>query len=203
LRECPGVGGWLAFLLGFGLVLTAAEGPLLALVGSEAALHDRVTAVRRERNLLPLRGSEALARVARAHAEEMAREGYLSHINPAGMNPLDRVRAAGVEGFRLLAENIGASSVTGDRARAVVEHWLESPSHRENLLNPAFNTTGIAAVDTADGRTIFVELFATFEDSARTARDFVRASEPDPRLRLGSTPTACAGYRRALPASHL
>jgi uncharacterized protein YkwD len=152
----------MAFLLGFGLVLTATEGALFALVSSEAALHDRVNVVRRERNLLPLRGSDALARVARAHAEEMAREGYLSHINPAGMNPLDRVRAADIDGFRLLAENIGASSVRQERVRAVVEHWLESPNHRENLLNPAFNTTGIAAVETPDGRTIFVELFATF-----------------------------------------
>jgi uncharacterized protein YkwD len=152
----------MAFLLGFGLVLSAAHDSLLALAGSEAALHDRVNAVRRERNLLELRSSDALARVARAHAEEMAREGYLSHINPAGMNPLDRVRAAGIDGFRLLAENIGASSVAGDRVPVVVEHWLESPVHRENLLNPAFNTTGIAAVDTPDGRTIFVELFATF-----------------------------------------
>jgi uncharacterized protein YkwD len=86
----------------------------------------------------------------------------VSHVNTAGQNPLERVRAAGIGGFRLLAENIGASDEGGDRLEAVVREWLRSPVHRENLLNPAFNTTGVAVVETPTGRTLYVQLFATY-----------------------------------------
>ena len=92
----------------------------------------------------------------------MARDGYLSHINPAGQNPLDRVHAAGITGFRLLAENIAATNKRGDRIAEIIDSWMNSPIHRENLLNPAFNTTGIAVVEGRDGTTIAVQLYATY-----------------------------------------
>ena len=150
------------FALGFGIVICSASAALSTLVGPEADLVQRINHVREERQLIPLRGSADLGGVARAHAEEMARHGYLNHINLAGQNPLERVQAAGVDGFRLLAENIAASSVPGDRTAVAIDEWLQSPTHRENLLNPAFNTTGVAIVHTPDHRTIFVQLFATF-----------------------------------------
>lgn len=152
--------------LWFGAAFTAviwlSTAPLEALAGSEAELFDRVNQVRAQHDLIPLHGSTELAAVARTHALDMARRGYLSHENPEGQNPLERVQAAGVTGFRLLAENIGSSSVGGDRVVAIVDGWLGSHDHRENLLNPAFNTAGVAVVDAPDGHTIVVELYATF-----------------------------------------
>jgi len=158
----PTVRGLAAFMLGLWVAFAGFEAPLQALVGDESALHDRVNRVRREHNLRPLRGSDDLARVALAHAEDMALNGYLGHINPAGQNPLDRARAAGVEGYRLLAENIGTTSTRGDRIGAIVTAWLGSPDHRENLLNPAFNTAGTAVLQTDDGRMLIVQLYATY-----------------------------------------
>ncbi len=148
------------FLIGFGVALGAA--PLERALGPEAGLLDRVNEVRRSHRLEPLARSRPLAVVARQHAEDMAQRRYLSHVDLEGRNPLERAQAAGVEGFRLLAENIGASSVRGDRVQAVVGEWLRSEAHRENLLNPAFNSSGIGVATAPDGATIFVELYATF-----------------------------------------
>lgn len=162
---CPGslLGIVLSFALGFGTVVCTTTAALSSLVGPEAELVRRVNQVREDHGLIPLRGSTELGRVARAHAEDMARNGYLGHVNRVGQNPLDRVRAAGVTGFRLLAENIASSSVSGDRTAIAIEEWLRSPSHRKNLLHPGFNTTGVAIVPSPDdGPTIFVQLFATF-----------------------------------------
>jgi uncharacterized protein YkwD len=92
----------------------------------------------------------------------MARRDYVAHVDPDGQNPLDRVQRSGVDGFRLLAENIGASNVAGDRLASITEEWLRSPLHRENLLNPAFNSSGVGIVQTSDGRTLVVQLYATF-----------------------------------------
>jgi len=158
-----GVRAGLWFGAGFAAVIWLATAPLEALAGPEAELFARVNAVRAEHQLIPLRASSELAAVARAHAEDMARRGYLAHENPEGKNPLDRVTAAGVTGFRLLAENIGESSVSGDRVEAIVVAWKGSHDHRENVLNPAFNTAGVAVVEAPVGKTIVVELYATFQ----------------------------------------
>jgi uncharacterized protein YkwD len=150
----------LSFGLGFGAVVWLFTAPFPALAGPDADLHARVNAVRAEHKLIALAGSSELAAVARAHASDMLRRNYLSHDNPEGQNPLQRVQAAGLSGFRLLAENIGATTESYALARIVTE-WMRSHDHRENLLNPAFNTTGLAVV--SDGtRTIAVQLYATY-----------------------------------------
>ena len=152
-----------SFALGFGAIVCTSTDALSTLAGPEAKLVRRVNQLRIDHGLIQLRGSPTLGAVARAHADEMARHGYLSHINLVGQNPLERVQAAGVDGFRLLAENIAASGVRGDRTAVAIDEWMQSERHRENLLNPAFNTTGVAVVDAPGGRTIFVQLFATFQ----------------------------------------
>jgi uncharacterized protein YkwD len=157
-----GVRAGLFFGAGFAAMIWLTTSPLEALAGPEAELFARVNQVRAEHHLNPLRGSTALAAVARGHAEDMARRGYFAHENPEGKNALDRATGAGLSGFQLLAENIGASNVGGDRLDAIVGEWMRSHDHRENVLNPAFNTAGVGVVDTADGRTLVVELYATY-----------------------------------------
>jgi uncharacterized protein YkwD len=151
-----------AFALALGANLWWAAPGLPAADDRALELLQLVNQERESRHLQPLAPSRELADVARAHGLELARSGQLSHVNRAGQNPLDRVRAAGIEGMSLLAENLGKTSVRVDRMAALLAAWLESPAHRENLLNPAFNATGIAVVDTPEGATLAVELYATF-----------------------------------------
>jgi uncharacterized protein YkwD len=162
-REVTGVRAGLWFGAGFAAVIWLAVAPLEALAGPEAQLFERVNQVRAEHKLIPLKPSQDLAKVARAHAEDMARRGYLAHESPEGLNPLQRTNAAGVTGFRLLAENIGSSTVSSDRIEAIVSEWMRSHDHRENVLNPAFNTAGVAVVQDSAGKTIVVELYATYQ----------------------------------------
>lgn len=152
----------LAFAVGLWLTLHFMVSPVPAQVGPEIELLARVNRERAERHLTELRVSNELGAIARAHARDMAEHGYLAHVDPSGRSPLDRVQQAGVTGFQLLAENIGASDVAGDRVESIVEAWLVSPVHRENLLHPSFNTAGIGIERGPDGRTIAVQLFATF-----------------------------------------
>ena len=100
MNRPPTARGVAAFLTGVWIVLSVAESPLYALAGSQPGLHERVNEVRSDHHLKLLRPSHELARVAHAHAEEMASAGYLDHVNRAGRNPLERVQGAGVEGFR-------------------------------------------------------------------------------------------------------
>ncbi|MFQ5513142.1 MAG: CAP domain-containing protein [Myxococcota bacterium] len=151
-----------AFLAGAGLMISVAAGPLGSLVGAEAELMRAVNELRGTRHLEPLQARPDLAEVARRHALDMAQGGYLSHVNPRGEDPLMRVRAAGIEGFRLLGENIAASSEPMDRIARVLSEWMASHAHRENLLTPASTAPGLAAVAAPDGRLFIVQLYATF-----------------------------------------
>ncbi len=151
----------LCFTLGFGAVIWLSTRPLSALAGPEAELVKRVNQLRTEHHLIPLQGNSDLGKVARAHAQDMALNHFVSHVNPKGDSPLDRVQKAGIAGFSLLAENLAASSASGDRLKDVMQEWQASRDHRENLLNPAFNRTGVAVVETVDGRTLYVQLFMT------------------------------------------
>jgi uncharacterized protein YkwD len=159
-------GQGLAFLLGFALALwlsplrargDAAEAPFAAL---EAHFHELVNAERARRHLIPLARDLALDAVARSHSADMARRGYLSHVNPEGQNPLDRIAAAGIDGFSLAAENAGQTS-RADPAREILAGWIASPVHRSNLYAPPFNRTGVGIARAPDGTLYFTQLYLT------------------------------------------
>jgi uncharacterized protein YkwD len=126
----------------------------------EAYLHQEVNALRARRHLIPLERDPALDVVARAHSADMARRGYLNHVNPEGQNPVDRLRAAGVEGFSLAAENTGLTDLS-DPNREILRGWIASPVHRYNLHAPPFNRTGIGVSRAASGAYYYTQLYVT------------------------------------------
>lgn len=85
--------------------------------------------------------SGTLAGVASGHALDMAEHNYFEHQDLAGNSPADRVRAVGYR-EKLVGENIayGPESV-----EEVVQGWLDSPGHCENIMDPRFAQMGIAS----------------------------------------------------------
>jgi uncharacterized protein YkwD len=158
---CFLVGIWLALAL---LVPLVASGESLdaSLQALETELYVRVNAVRAEHHLVPLQRDPAVDRVARAQAADMAARGYLSHDNPEGLSPVDRLERGGVrDGFTLAAENAGKTN-RGDPNREILEGWIASEAHRRNLFFPPFNTTGLGIARAADGTYVYVQLYLTY-----------------------------------------
>ena len=94
--------------------------------------------VQRAANGCPaLAWDEALAQVARAHSADMAARDYMEHTNPDGLTPFDRAAAAGTSAS---AENIAAGQQT---AAAAMESWMNSPGHRDNILNCSLTRLGV------------------------------------------------------------
>ncbi len=119
---------------------------------SIAELHAATDAARAAHGLAPLRPDPGLARAAVAHALENAHRGVLDHgsPDPSRATPADRVALAGVALVEIgenLARVPGASV-----ARRAVEGWLDSPSHRRNLLDPGFTHVGFGVADGPGGR---------------------------------------------------
>ena len=106
----------------------------------------------------PLALSGTLTNVAFGHAADMAEHGYFEHQDLNGQSPADRVRAVGYRG-KLVGENIayGPKSVA-----EVVQGWLDSPAHCENIMDPRFAEMGIAYAAGRSGRhgLYWVQVFA-------------------------------------------
>lgn len=88
----------------------------------------------------PLVLSGTLDGVAFGHATDMAAHDYFEHEDLTGHSPADRVRAVGYR-EKLVGENIayGPKSV-----EEVVQGWLDSPGHCQNIMDPRFVEMGIA-----------------------------------------------------------
>jgi len=83
-----------------------------------------------------------LTEAARAHAMDLACNLIFSHTGSDGSSPFDRMTRFGYR-FWSAAENIAAGQAS---AVAVVQGWMDSPGHRENMLNPNFTEIGIGYI---------------------------------------------------------
>ena len=88
----------------------------------------------------PLVWEPLLAEAARTHSTNMALQDFYSHTGADGSRFTDRIRATGFSITGASAENIYASPTTPE---AVVAGWMNSPPHRDSILNPEFTQLGV------------------------------------------------------------
>ena len=110
-----------------------------------AVVLEETNASREDQNLQPLGRNSLLDEAARLKAENMAEESYFSHWSPKGVSPWHWFEEVGY-GYTKAGENL---AVHFTDSTAVVEAWLNSPSHRANILNEQYTEMGVG---TAVGR---------------------------------------------------
>lgn len=98
------------------------------------ALHNRV---RRNHGLRPFCVHPALQRAARAHSKDMIRRDYFAHGDVGA-----RLKRYGYD-WRVYGENIGGGSGSYGAPRVVFRRWMNSPSHRKNILDRRFREIGV------------------------------------------------------------
>lgn len=108
---------------------------------------DRLNAERQQAGVPPLQWHEPAALVAQDHNLDMRRRGFFGHDNPDGENPGDRLARAGVE-VRSWGENIARGQ---DSAGEVMDDWMNSPGHRDNILYDGFTHVGIGVLNLPGG----------------------------------------------------
>lgn len=124
----------------------------------ELQLIRAVNEVRAAHDLGRLAELPELSAVARDHSEEMAARDYLGHVNAKGLGPPERVNTAGIA-FEKLGENVSLNRGHRDPVASAVEQWLGSRGHRESVLDPAFETTGVGVAIDEDGVFYFTQLY--------------------------------------------
>jgi uncharacterized protein YkwD len=68
------------------------------------------------------------------------------------------VNIAGI-GFEKLGENIGLNRGHKEPVAYAVEQWLGSRGHRESMLDPQFEKTGVGVAMSGDGVFYFTQLY--------------------------------------------
>lgn len=81
----------------------------------------------------------ALRCAARLHASDMNTRRYFSHNTPEGIGFSTRIERAGYSWCNI-GENIASGYLT---PQAVVDGWMNSPGHCQNIMNPRFTELGV------------------------------------------------------------
>ncbi|MFC1997727.1 CAP domain-containing protein [Chloroflexota bacterium] len=94
----------------------------------------------------PVTMDSRLREAAEGHSKDMAVNDYFSHYAPDGTSPWERIRAQDYF-YTLAGENI---AVGYSSPELVVAGWMDSPGHRENILNCGFIHIGVGYYDLPD-----------------------------------------------------
>ena len=116
-----------------------------------------VNTERQKQGLKPLVYDYKLAQIAVVKANDMISKGYFDHESPTYGKPWDM---AGIfdYSFTSFGENIAKNFST---PKSVVDAWLNSTKHRENILKKSFTNIGVACIKGTDGKYYWVQLFSS------------------------------------------
>lgn len=102
-------------------------------------LVDFTNANRASQNFAPLKINPLLEKAAQLKAEDMAKKGYFAHNSPDGLSPWSWFKKAGYN-FSYAGENLAVNFFD---SQELVDAWLASPLHKQNILNRNFTEIGI------------------------------------------------------------
>ncbi|KAI8805758.1 CAP domain-containing protein [Cladochytrium replicatum] len=127
-------------LLSVGAALLAGANMVSATISdAEAAqMLSLLNILRSQKGVSPLELEQRLNELAEEHSVDMSRKCNMVHEGSDGTSPGQRVDRKGIE-WSLAGENIAAGQ--GD-VRTVMDDWIASAPHLENLLNPKYNFVG-------------------------------------------------------------
>lgn len=153
------------FLIGFQLILSLGHTTLPQVLGYAANIAPaeviRLTNDQRVANgLIPLTENTTLDAAALAKGNDMIAKGYWAHFAPDGTSPWSFFTSFGYK-YQYAGENLARDF---SDASSAVNAWMNSPTHKENILNPHYKEIGIGVVEgslAGADTTIIVQFFGT------------------------------------------
>lgn len=151
-------GRWLGFALALLLWITGASparAGALAQVGTSPEAEQvarTINQLRAQAGLPPLAVHPLLTQAATAHVQDMIASGRYGHTGSDGSNVRQRVARTGyqVAGW---AGEIWAGYLSVEQA---FQAWMDSPPHRDSILNPSYREMGIATAVHPNGRQLII-----------------------------------------------
>ena len=133
----------------------------------------------------PLVENAALSTASAGYSQRMVSQGFFAHESPDGGTLVDRLTAVGYLGGDaawVVGENIGWGQASLATPRSMVDAWMHSPGHRENLLSADYGQVGLGlALGTPTDRTWGATYTTDFGAGAQTQ------APAHPRAKAAST----------------
>ncbi|GEN89472.1 CAP domain-containing protein [Oceanobacillus sp. FSL W8-0428] len=109
----------------------------------EQEVVDLTNQEREKQGLAPLELDSELSKVARAKSKDMQANNYFDHNSPNYGSPFDMMQSFGID-YNTAGENIAQGQQSPEE---VVDAWMNSEGHRENIMNGDFTHIGIGYVE--------------------------------------------------------
>lgn len=125
-------------------------------------LLDLTNSKRQEQGLSALFLNEKLSHAAFSKGENMFAKNYWAHNAPDGTTPWYFIRQVQYD-YVYAGENLARGFTNSD---AIIEAWMDSPTHRENMLSPNYRDIGFAVLEGKlmnEQTTLVVEMFGNTE----------------------------------------
>ena len=125
----------------------------------EFEIYELINNRRYKSRLRELEWDNDLAEMARRYSEDMARGNFFSHYDKRGRTVVERAENFGIRGWSEIGENLFFCEGYDDFSNLAVKGWLNSSSHRKNMLNPVWTTTGIGVAADRSGKIYITQVF--------------------------------------------
>lgn len=109
---------------------------------------------RKNAGLEPLQVNLKLSKLAADYAADMNTRKFFAHIDPDGKDPFVRMAAIDID-----VPNEGENIALSPDVETAQKMLLDSPLHRENILNPKFTEIGIGVRPASRGGVYLVQEF--------------------------------------------
>ncbi|MCC3865734.1 sporulation protein [Terrisporobacter petrolearius] len=127
--------------------------------GSFSSFQKEVTRLvnveRSKRGLSELAFNSQLSNVATLKSQDMINKNYFSHTSPTYGSPFDMMKQFNIS-YKAAGENIAMGQKT---PAEVVNAWMNSQGHRENILNPNFTDIGVGVAKSSNGTLYWTQMF--------------------------------------------
>jgi len=180
--------GMITSQLAFGV--TAFTGPIVSVEQSRAISVNVVKLTNNERTqngLAELKENTSLTQAAFAKIDDMFEKGYWDHRGPGGETAWDFITEEGYV-YQLAGENLARGFSSSQDA---VNAWMESETHRQNILNSRFKEIGVATKSGTLGNnatTLIVQLFGEPKTAFASANEirgqYSKTSQLIPQINL-------------------
>lgn len=125
----------------------ATEATNTVLSEDETKFLNKINELRKQNSLPELKIDDNTQNVARLKAQDLVESNYFSHTSPKYGTPFEMLATNGVN-YKTASENIaGNSTLEGG-----IDSWINSESHKSNILSDKFTHTGVAIVDSPQYR---------------------------------------------------
>lgn len=126
--------------------------------GVECNLLNLINQLRAQNGLPALLSNASLINISRSRSIDMLNRNYFSHSTPEGKTIFNILAENGIR-YGCAGENIYLCSPASNGSESVILNtWLSSPFHRDNLLNGEYRQAGMGIVDGGGKRIVTIVL---------------------------------------------